>query len=314
MNDFNPYAVLNVPDFSDITTVEQSYLKLLDQYQNLSKPSTKQAEQFNRIQDAYDMLSLPTEKELIDNNLKITKAHNLDIRIEHPDNLMDETLKDQHEDDVERELNTDKTMGVSKNKKMNPFVTVALAVSVFFAGSFIYGKLAQNEEVVAKNEVKPEPVVEAAPIRPALLMEDATQIRNNVLYPDPSYLQQKDIIYAPDGSPFPLEAMVLPNLPNSNDGPSTIIVQNPRETAIFGKTVVKYSSIASPIVNRYFYIPAKGTLHLFNMPSGSYQIMVMTLTTPNAYASPVFTIANATNQTVVQLADWKFAFQASSLF
>ena len=314
MTDFNPYAILNVPDFSDLGTVEESYLNLLDQYQSLPKLSAKQAEQFNRIQDAYDMLSHPAEKELIDNSLKITKAHNLDVRIEQPDNLMDETLKDQHEDEVERELNTDKTMGVSKNKKMNPFVTVALGVSIFFAGSYIYGKLAHNEEVVVKNEVKPEPVIEEAPIRPSLIMEDATQIRNNVLYPDPSYLQQKDIIYAPDGSPFPLDAMVLPNLPNSNDGASTIIIQNPKETAIFGKTVVKYSSVASPIVNRYFYIPAKGTLHLFNMPSGSYQIMVMTLANPNAYASPVFTIANATNQTVVQLADWKFAFQASSLF
>ena len=314
MNDFNPYSVLNVPDFSDLSTVEKSYLNLLDQYQNLPKLSAKQADQFNRIQDAYDMLSNPMEKEIVDNNLKITKAHNLDVRIKQPDNLMDETLKDQHEDEVERELNTEKKMGVSNNKKMNPFVTVALAVSIFFAGSYIYGKLAHNEEVVVKNEVKPEPIVEDAPIRPSLIMEDATQIRNNVLYPDPSYLQQKDIIYAPDGSPFPLDAMVLPNLPNSNDGVSTIIIQNPRETAIFGKTVVKYSSVATPIINRYFYIPAKGTLHLFNMPSGSYQIMVMTLTTPNAYASPVFTIANAANQTVVQVADWKFAFQASSLF
>lgn len=314
MKNFNPYAVLNIPDFSDLEVIEQAYLKLQEQFQSLPKLSNKQSQQFNRIQDAYDLLSHPADKDLIDANLIQSKALNTDVRIEEPDDLLDETLKDQHADDVEPELSREKTIGISKSKKMNPFVSIGLMFTIFLAGSYLYGKLTKPEQVEVKAETKQEQKAVEAPVRPSLISEDATLIKSNVLYPDSSYLQQKEIIYAPDGSPFPMEAMVLPSLPNSNDGTSTIIVQNPRETAIFGKMVVKYSQTTNPIVNRYFYVPAKGTLHLFNMPSGSYQVLVMTLTNPMAFASPIFNIPIGTDQTVVQLANWNYPFQASSLF
>lgn len=314
MNGFNPYSVLNVPDFSDLNVVEEAYLKLQDQYYSLPKHSNKQAQQFSRIQDAYDLLCHPIDKELVDTQLMAKNARNTNIHLTEPKDLLDKNLRDQESEEVESEFSREKNMGLSNSDKSNPMVSIAIMLGIFFAGSFLYGKLAKNEVVEVKEEKKPQQIVEQAPIRPSLISEDATQIRSNVLYPDTSYLQQKEIIYAPDGSPFPMEAMVIPSLPNSNDGSSTIIVQNPRNTAVFGKTVVKYSQTTTPIINRYFYIPAKGTLHLFNMPSGTYQVLVMTLNNPTAFASSIFTIPIATNQTVTQLANWNYPFQASSLF
>lgn len=314
MKDFNPYSVLNIPDLSELDVIENAFLEHQEQFQNLPKVSAKQTQQFSRIQDAYDLLTHPTDKELIDHKLRQSVSANTNVRIEEPDDLLDESLKDLHSDDIEPELSREKNIEVSKPKKMNPFVSIGFMFGIFLAGSYIYGKFSDTQKEEVKAEQKAEPEVVQAPIQPTLISNDPTAIRNNVLYPDSSYLQQKEIIYAPDGSPFPMDAMVLPNLPNSGDGTSTIIVQNPHETAIFGKIVVRYSQTTTPTVNRYFYVPPKGTIHLFNMPSGSYQVLVMTLSNPKAFASPIFTIPIATDQTIVQLANWNFPFQASNLF
>lgn len=312
--DINPYAVLNIPDFSDLDVIEQAYLELTHKFEGVNKLSRYQAEQLEKIENAYNLLMHPADKEIIDNNLRFSKKHTGNVRTEEPTNPDDESLQDPFDQEEQPEPSREKVYGITKTKKSNPFKTFGILVLIFFAVSFLYSKLANQPEEKPVEQVKEELPQPEAPVRPNLLVEDIKKINNNVTYPDSNYFQQPNIIYAPDGSVFPLEAKVLSNFPIMGDGDSTIVVMNPRDSAIFGKTVVRYSEISSPEINRYFYIPAKGTLYLFNMPSGSYQIQILTLTKPAAYASPVFHIPIGTEQTVNQVADWNFAFPPASMF
>lgn len=166
-------------------------------------------------------------------------------------------------------------------------------------------KLKKIEQPVEQIKTAPQPIS---------LIAKTTEIRDNVLYPDSIAFKGQSMIYAPDGTVFPLEASLIPSLPLSVNGESSILIQNPHATAIFGKLIVQFSESSEPIAIRYFYIPAKQSLELFNTPSGRFQIQVLTLDKPTAYVSPVFTVALYSTVRSIQKADWNYAYPPEQVF
>lgn len=312
MNRMNPYEILGIPEFSNTDIVNAKFLEILEKYEQLTKLNKKQIKFLEDVRDAHETLTDEFKKSAIDSQLKINRSNNHGYRTEIDSNQIAQE-KDDIDDSIEREFSTEKTISIDKKNKKGFLPTFVFIVAALIGGSILYSKINQPESTPTAN-TKQETAPEPQPTQPLLITDNINQIKDNILYPDANYLNSESLLYAPDGTVFPLNATVLPSMPITGDGQSTFLVQNTKASAIFGKVIVKFSQESTPIVLRYFYIPPKETLYLFNMPSGNYQIQVMTLSKPQAFVSPLFNIPLGANSTITQIVDWKFPFQASKLF
>ena len=214
-----------------------------------------------------------------------------------------------------KELSRDKTINVQgANTSTSPFMLFIFGVLLLFGVSFIYNTFFKPAPSPVK-AAAPDPVVEAPVIMETPLIEaDVSKTIDAVRYPSTNAFIDPQMIYAPNGIVFPITASVLGSLPMFGDGDNTMILKNPRDSAIFGRVVVRFHGLEETRVLRHFYIPSKGILPIFNLSSGTMQIQILTLSDPKAYVSPIFSIPNGPAQEVTQVADWQYAYPAAQLF
>lgn len=313
----NPYEILQIDDFSSQEVVEAAFHQRISEFDGIDKLTKKQTDLYTLIHESYDILSNQNTKKMFDDELRLKSLSNQNVRInDHLSPLDDQNIKT---DDIEeKELSHEKTIGI-KGKSNNGFSTnLFFGLVALLIGGYLLNVLNQeadqstDTENTAKIEQAEKPAPE--PPQPINLIAKTTEVKNNILYPDPIVFRSQNLIYAPDGSVFPLQAGLIPTLPQSVNGEGSIVVQNPHTTAIFGKLVVQFSESAEPIAIRYFYIPAKQSLELFNTPSGRFQIQILTLDKPVAYASPVFSVPLYSSTKVIQKADWAFPHAPENVF
>lgn len=313
----NPYEILQIDDFSSQEVVEAAFHQRISEFDGIDKLTKKQTDLYTLIHESYDILSNQNTKKMFDDELRLKSLSNQNVRInDHLSPLDDQNIKT---DDIEeKELSHEKTIGI-KGKSNNGFSTnLFFGLVALLIGGYLLNVLNQeadqstDTENTAKIEQAEKPA--PAPPQPINLIAKTTEVKNNILYPDPIVFRSQNLIYAPDGSVFPLQAGLIPTLPQSVNGEGSIVVQNPHTTAIFGKLVVQFSESAEPIAIRYFYIPAKQSLELFNTPSGRFQIQILTLDKPVAYASPVFSVPLYSSTKVIQKADWAFPHAPENVF
>lgn len=315
----NPYEILLIPDFSSIDDVEVAFNQRLREFDDIEKFTKNQADLYSLIHEAYDILSNANTKAMLDDNLRVKKITNQNLKNKDPLSPLDpkNTKTDEF---VEQEYSREKTIGVEKNNKNSSFVTYfVIGIIALLIGSYFLNILNSNEDQKKPNTAQAEKVEQLqsevkAPPQPINLIAKTTDIRDNFLYPDPIAFRDQHMIYAPDGSVFPLEASLIPSLPQTVDGESSILVQNPHATAIFGKLIVQFTESTEPMAIRYFYIPAKQSLELFKTPSGKFQIQILTLDKPTAYVSPVFTVPLYSTLRTIQKADWNYAYPPEQVF
>jgi hypothetical protein len=135
------------------------------------------------------------------------------------------------DDSIEREYNTEKTIGIGKKNKKGFLPTFVFIVAALIGGSILYSKINQPESTPTAN-TKQETAPEPQPTQPLLITDNINQIKDNILYPDANYLNSESLLYAPDRTVFPLNATVLPSMPITGDGQSTFLVQNTKASAI----------------------------------------------------------------------------------
>lgn len=313
----NPYEILQIDDFSSQEVVEAAFHQRISEFDGIDKLTKKQIDLYTLIHESYDILSNQNTKKMFDDELRLKSLSNQNVRInDHLSPFDDQNIKT---DDIEeKELSHEKTIGI-KGKSNNGFSTnLFFGLVALLIGGYLLNVLNQeadqstDTENTAKIEQAEKPAPE--PPQPINLIAKTTEVKNNILYPDPIVFRSQNLIYAPDGSVFPLQAGLIPTLPQSVNGEGSIVVQNPHSTAIFGKLVVQFSESAVPIAIRYFYIPAKQSLELFNTPSGRFQIQILTLDKPVAYASPVFSVPLYSSTKVIQKADWAFPHAPENVF
>jgi hypothetical protein len=323
MNEANPYSVLNIPESANPQTIEEAYLNLISEYDGVKKLSQRQKARLEQVQSAYDTLINDSSKYLLDQEININKSQNTYVYDKKDFGVHSEDTDLEQSNVVRDEFDKEKTVFNPNNQDRNQgsFFSKFLLISAIVGGAFyVYQKIqtpSVNQPVIeqAENQQSENLTTQNQPqVAQPLLSENPQDITDNILYPDPTYLKGQSLLYAPDGSIFPMQASILNITPTYTDGPNTILVQNPKNSAIFGKVIVKYNEVTKPKVLRFFYIPPKETLGLFNIPAGTFQIQIMTLDTPTAYASPIFTIPIGSNQTMQQLANWNYPYPAESLF
>lgn len=315
----NPYEILQIPDFSPIDDIDRALNTRLREFDKIEEFTQKQHDLYALVFECYDILSNANTKSMLDDELRLRKNSNQNLKNKDPLSPLDpENIRT--DEVVERELSREKTIGIEKTKNSSPFVTYfVVGLIVILLGGYYLNILNDNEDKkkqkAAQAEKIEQPVeqIKTAP-QPISLIAKTTEIRDNFLYPDPIAFKDQSMIYAPDGTVFPLEAGLIPSLPLSVNGESSILVQNPHATAIFGKLIVQFSESSEPIAIRYFYIPAKQSLELFNTPSGRFQIQILTLDKPTAYVSPVFTVALYSTVKSIQKADWNYAYPPEQVF
>lgn len=315
----NPYEILQIDDFSSQEEVEAAFHQRVAEFDGIEKLTKKQTDLYTLIHESYDILSNQNTKKMFDDDLRLKNISNQNVRInEHLSPLDDENSKS---DDVETvELSREKKIGIkgtnnSKNLSSYFFYgIVAILIGGYFLNVINQDKADQeaNKEKVAKVENTEKPVQE--PPQPINLIASTTDIKDNILYPDPIAFRNQNLIYAPDGSVFPLQAGLIQTLPQTVNGEGSIVVQNPHATAIFGKLIVQFAESSEPMAIRYFYIPAKQSLELFRTPSGRFQIQILTLDKPIAYVSPIFTVPLYSTNRVIQKADWAFPHAPETVF
>lgn len=315
-NSMNPYEILQIEDFSSEEQVEYAFHERVREFDGIDKLTKKQIELYTLIHESYDILSNQNTKKMLDDDLRLKTLSNQNIRInENLSPLDDVNSKTDHTE--KKELSRGKILGskaTSKGFGNNLFYGFA----ILLIGGYLLNTLNQGSEQkqdsdkVEKVQNIAKPI--QAPPQPINLIADTTTIKNNVLYPDPIVFRSQNLIYAPDGSVFPLQAGLIPTLPQSVNGEGSIVVQNPRSTPIFGKLVVQFSESAEPVAIRYFYIPAKQTLELFKTPSGRFQIQILTLDRPIAFVSPIFNVPLYSSTRVIQKADWAYPQSPETVF
>ena len=315
----NPYEILQILDFSAIEDVEAAFHSRLREFDEIKKFTKNQSELYALIHEAYDILSNANTKAMLDDDLRVRKITNQNLKSK--DYLSPHDPQNTKTDKVEEvELSQDKTIGIQKTKNNSSFgIYLFIGILAIIIGGYFLNilnnsddkKKQKSAQTLKTEQVQPEA---KAPPEPIGLIANTTNIRDNILYPDPIAFRDQHMIYAPDGSIFPLEAGLLPSLPQSVDGESSIVVQNPHSTAIFGKLVVQFTESTEPMVIRYFYIPSKQSLELFKTPSGRFQIQILTLDKPTAYVSPLFTVPLYSTIRVIQKADWAYAYPPEKVF
>lgn len=314
----NPYKVLGIPENASNDQIDQAFVEKRDYYDQLDKLSRNQQELYNHIHDAYSLLSDPNIKEMIDLDLN-TANHNTN-------SMLDDVTVDHVEEDGEKELSREKTIGV-KPQRSNAFPKVLIVFGLAIFGVYMYGQNSEQESsqkiLEAKNQLEADKqqqleVDKAEKARlaqqPIQLIAPPNQITDNILYPSPQAFQEPDLKFTPQGELFPSYASLIPSMPQTHKGTGSILIQNPHDSAIFGKLVVQFSESVNPIVIRNFYIPAKHSLEIFETPTGKYQIQILTLNKPTAYVSPPFTVPLYSDAKTVKLADWSYAYDPSQVF
>lgn len=315
----NPYEILQIDDFSSQEEVEAAFHQRVAEFDGIEKLTKKQTELYTLIHESYDILSNQNTKKMYDDDLRLKNIANQNVRInDHLSPLDDENSKS---DEVETvELSREKKIGIKGKNTSNNFNSYFFyGIVVLLIGGYFFSVVNKensdqqaNKQKAAEVENTEKPVQE--PPQPINLIANTTDIKDNVLYPDPVVFGGQNLIYAPDGSVFPLQAGLIPTLPQTVNGEGSIVVQNPHATAIFGKLVVQFSEASEPMAIRYFYIPAKQSLELFKTPSGRFQIQILTLDKPVAYVSPIFTVPLYSTNRVIQKADWAFPHAPETVF
>ena len=315
----NPYAVLNIPENASIEQIEEAFITTKLIYESLDKMSKKQMDAYNQLHDAYALLTDQSTKAMIDLDLSVNN-HKTNPFIDSTTENTEPEIKD---DD---ELSREKTIGVAKKSNSNMLI---LLVAVVGIGGWYYLNGSNSEDskkeqinqatMQLEQERKKEDEAKKAEQarlaqQPIPLIAEPSAIQNNILYPSPQAFMDENLMFAPNGEPFPTYSSLIPSLPQTNQGKSSIFVQNPHKSPIFGKLIVQFADGMEPIAIRNFYIPASGSLEIFDTPSGKYQIQILTLVKPTAYVSPLFTIPLYSEERVSQLANWAYAYQASSVF
>lgn len=313
----NPYEILQINDFSSVEEVEKAFAKRVQEFEGLERFTKKQSELYSKIHEAYDILTNQTSKSMVDQDLRLKDAKNQNLRV--IENLSPHDEANIEAPIEEEEFSREKTIGI-KAKETTPFFKYVLYALLFCLLAYYFMSYSKNKEST-KKDTESNPIENKAkedkpkePPQPINLIANPTQIRNNILYPDPTIFKKPNLIHAPDGSVFPIEAGLIPTLPQTTDGQGSIVIQNPHPTAIFGKLVVQFTESTEPMVIRYFYIPAKQTLEIFKTPSGRFQIQIITLDKPIAYVSPVFSIPLYNDARVVQKADWAYPHSPDTVF
>lgn len=313
----NPYEILQIEDFSSQEEVETAFHQRVAEFDGIEKLTKKQTELYTLIHESYDILSNQNTKKMFDDDLRLRNIANQNVRInDHLSPLDDENSKT---DDVETiELSREKTIGVKGNKK-NFSSYFFYGLIIILIGGYLLNVLNKGnvekdtkKEKSAKVSNTEKPAQE--PVQPINLIANATEVKDNILYPDPVVFSSQNLIHAPDGSVFPIQAGLIPSLPQTVDGESSIVIQNPHSTAIFGKLVVQFTESSEAMAIRYFYVPAKQSLELFKTPSGRFQIQILTLDKPIAYVSPIFTVPLYSSSRVIQKADWAFPHAPETVF
>ena len=317
-NSVNPYEILKIDDFSSEEVIEEAFAKRLDEFKYIETLTKKQSNLYALIHEAYNILSNQNTRKMVDDELRLKSMSLQNIRVAENLSPLDKanSNSDIHE---EKELSHDKNIILGKKDNKTFFTYVLYGIVALFVGSFFL-KIINNEKPDAKQQIsqnakeqtKENEVVEAP--QPINLIAKATDIQNNIFYPDPIVFKQQNLIYAPDGSVFPLQAQLISSLPQTSAGQGSIVVQNPHPTAIFGKLIVRYTESTEPKVIRYFYIPAKETLELFNTPNGTFQIQILTLDKPVAFVSPTFNVPLYSEVRTMQIADWAYPHNPETVF
>ncbi|WP_436659838.1 hypothetical protein [Acinetobacter sp. P1(2025)] len=308
----NPYTVLGIPNFSDYDVIEDAYQKQMAAFDNIVKISNKQSEKLTELMDAYDFLIDTFRKEELDNKLKEENNHQIMVNTQTPDieEIYDAPQEEKVEPSKEKNIVLEKT-----NTGLRPFTMLILAVVTLFAVTYIYSTLFGDKPKEQVKVEQPKPV--EAPKEPQqnpILEPNVNAMKDVVRYPSPTAFNDQQMIYDPNGNVFPTEATVISSLPYNGDGTHTIALNNPRDTAIFGRVVDQYSVGIPVAVLRHFYIPPNQTLYLFNIPAGKIQIQILTLNNPTAYVSPTFNLSLGGTETTNQVANWDYPIQASELF
>jgi hypothetical protein len=317
-NPLNPYEILKIEDFSSEEIIEAAFHKRLDEFKDIETFTKKQSNLYAMIHDAYNLLSNQNTRKMVDDELRLKSMSLQNIRIAENLSPLDHnnSSSDIHQ---EIELSHEKNIIIGKkdNKSFFTYIlygVVGILVVIFFLKIINNGKPEDKKQISpnVSNQQKENEIPD--PPQPINLIAKATDIQNNILYPDPIVFKQQNLIYAPDGSVFPLHAQLIASLPQTSAGQGSIVIQNPHPTAIFGKLIVRYTESTEPKVIRYFYIPAKETLELFNTPNGTFQIQILTLDKLAAFVSPTFNVPLYSEVRTTQIADWAYPHNPESVF
>lgn len=216
-NSVNPYEILKIDDFSSEEVIEEAFAKRLDEFKDIETLTKKQSNLYALIHEAYNILSNQNTRKMVDDELRLKSMSLQNIRVAENLSPLDKanSNSDIHE---EKELSHDKNIILGKKDNKTFFTYVLYGIVALFVGSFFL-KIINNEKPDAKQQIsqnakeqtKENEVVEAP--QPINLIAKATDIQNNIFYPDPIVFKQQNLIYAPDGSVFPLQAQLISSLP-----------------------------------------------------------------------------------------------------
>ena len=116
MNRMNPYETLGIPEFSNTDIVDAKFLEILEQYEQLTKLNKKQMKFLEDVRDAHETLTDEFKKTAIDGQLKVNSSNNHGYRTEIDSNQIAQE-KDDIDDSIEREFNTEKTITLDRKSK-----------------------------------------------------------------------------------------------------------------------------------------------------------------------------------------------------
>ncbi|NNH78807.1 hypothetical protein HLH17_14375 [Acinetobacter sp. ANC 5380] len=279
--------------------------------------SKKQIAAYSEIHDAYSLLSDQGTKTMIDLDL-MNSNHRTSSLIDAPS----KTTEPEIEEEVE--LSREKTIGVAKKDNSNILIFAVAVVGVlgwYYLNGSDKPKQEQIQQATTKLEIERKEQEEAKKAeqarlaqQPIPLIAQPDAIENNVLYPSPKAFMDENLRFTQNGELFPTSSGLIASLPQTHQGSSSILIQNPHKSPIYGKLIVQFAESMQPIVIRNFYITASSSLEIFDTPSGKYQIQILTLGKPTAYVSPTFSIPLYSEERVTQFANWAYAYQPSSVF
>lgn len=290
----NPYEVLGIPDFSDISIVEIAYQDKIKKIESIKDLSENEKGELIRINEAYDKLSSVFSKSFIDNSLNeknITSGDHEENQLKADDFNKEDSLSLGHSSVKKKERG-----GFPNYIIIILLCLLALIIGQAFLSTGGSNINEQQKKILSEKDIHEKTNEETKKASQEIsvsnqFIENPSEIDNNEFYPNPLIFKQKELFFTPNGGELPESSGLVVGMRQLDSGNSSILIKNQLDSPVIGKLIVKYSEDSRAKVLRYFYISRKEELLLVQIPSGSFQIQSLTTVNPVAHVSPVFKIA-----------------------